>query len=183
MTPLDTITLYTTPSLCGIIYLNGQPYAPPSTGDTVQLLNDTNYTLGESGCGGFSFSGWSPDGPFTILGNNIVLSGNGSLTATFVSSASAFTIIFATNPSNCGGVLFQGAGYTEGQTLAEADRVVRDRARPLLSLGLPLVVDLGEHALGLGLDADALRLGDAHRDEPCAHHRDHRHEPVGTAGT
>ena len=32
-------------------------------------------------------------------------------------------------------------------------RVVRDRARPLLSLGLPLVVDLGEHALGLGLDA------------------------------
>jgi hypothetical protein len=117
--PLDTITLFTTPTLCGQIILNGQQYAPTGSGIAVQVYNDTNYSLGESGCGGFSFSGWTVGGNFTILGNNILLAGNGSLTATFVSSASSFTIIFATNPSSCGGILFKGAGYSEGQTLAE----------------------------------------------------------------
>jgi PKD domain-containing protein len=119
VTPLDTITLFTSPTDCGEVVLNGQPYAPPSYGRSVQILNDTNYTLGETGCGGYAFSGWSPSDNLTILGTNLLLSGNGTLTATYVSTASSYTIIFATNPTTCGGVLFQGAGYTDGESLFE----------------------------------------------------------------
>jgi len=116
--PLDTITLFTNPVLCGQILLNGTPYSPPGTGSPVQILNDTNYSLGETGCGSYSFSGWTASSNLTILGTNLLLSGNGTLTASYLPSSSSFTIIFSTNPTTCGGILFQGAGYTNGESLA-----------------------------------------------------------------
>ncbi|MCI4352424.1 MAG: PKD domain-containing protein [Thermoplasmata archaeon] len=112
--PLDTVTLLTSPASCGTITLNGTQY---TNGAMVGLLDQLNFSLSATACGGALFAGWHVVGPLDILGANIEPRGNGTLTATFVAATSAFSLTFHTTPATCGGVGFNGAGYTDGESL------------------------------------------------------------------
>jgi len=115
--PLDTVTLQTSP-LCGQVVLNGTPY---STGQSVQLLDAGNYSIGHVGCANEAFRGWTfstTTGSWKILGNYLTIFGNGTLTANYVPSGTASALVFQTNPSSCGGVLFYGAGYTSNESVS-----------------------------------------------------------------
>ncbi|MGI0132783.1 MAG: PKD domain-containing protein [Thermoplasmata archaeon] len=114
--PNDTISIETNPSSCGSFTLNGTPV---SNGSFLILPDALAYTLASpTGCSSDgSFSGWTFSGNFTILGSRFTPHGNGTLVANFVPSGSADSLIFYTSPTNCGGVLFRGAGYTNGESL------------------------------------------------------------------
>ena len=114
--PLDHLTMLTNPGTCGSIAINGSVVGNSTT---VALLDQGNYTLQVgSSCAAHSFAGWTVKGPLVILGNNIEPFGNGSVTANFVSSSSSDQVVFYTSPTTCGGVLFNGAGYVNAQSLA-----------------------------------------------------------------
>lgn len=114
--PNDTISITTNPSTCGSFLLNG---VSVSNGSYLVLPDDLGYSLtSATGCSSDgSFSGWTFSGNFTILGQRFTPHGNGTLTANFVPSGSADSLIFYTSPTTCGGVLFRGAGYTNGESL------------------------------------------------------------------
>ncbi len=112
--PIDQITLLTT---CGQIYLDGN-YS--NNGTQVLLPDWGNYSLGQVGCAGETFAGWSFTGNLTILGARITPRGNGTLTANWVPTTSANTVQFATTPATCGGIAIRGAGYTNGQSIGLA---------------------------------------------------------------
>ncbi len=149
--PLDTVVLYTNPQLCGVILLGGTGYTPNATGEPVQVLDAANVSLGATGCGGYSFSGWNFTGNFTILGTNFVAGGNGSLYANFVLSTSAFQIIFHTLPATCGGILFQGAGYTDGQSLSELAGNYAIAGDPCYHFGLLQFTTTGQLSIANGV--------------------------------
>ncbi|HYK93408.1 MAG TPA: PKD domain-containing protein, partial [Thermoplasmata archaeon] len=113
--PTDTIHVATNPTVCGAVVLDGTPY---SNGATVGLLDGLNHTLGASTCGSSLFAGYTFVGNFSILGTVFVPGGNGTLTANFAPSSSAVALQFFTEPSTCGGVLYRGAGYTNGESLS-----------------------------------------------------------------
>lgn len=112
--PLDTVNIAISP-VCGQVYLNGTAYG---NGAVTQLLDTANYSLGHVGCANEAFRGWTFVGPWKILGNYLTIFGNGTLTANYVPSASASALVFETNPSACGGVLFIGAGYTSNESVS-----------------------------------------------------------------
>ena len=114
--PNDTISIETNPSTCGSFMLDGTSVV---NGSYLTLPEALSYTLGSAtGCSSDgSFAGWTFSGNFTILGTRFTPHGNGTLTANFVPSGSADSIIFYTSPTDCGGVLYQGAGYTNGESL------------------------------------------------------------------
>jgi hypothetical protein len=116
--PYDHVDLAWTPSGCGSIDLNGSFYAAAS-GLAARLLDGGTYLLGESACTGDAFSGWTvaPGGNLSILGDHVTVTGNGTLTATFVPAAGAVLVQFITVPSSCGGILVEGAGYPTNDTL------------------------------------------------------------------
>jgi len=120
--PPDTVQMFTSPSLCGQVILNGSFYNSGATASPAPL-DGLSISLGYLGCGGKVFAGWSVNGNFTILGGvsgvwSFIPHGNGSITANFVDSSQASSIIFYTNPSTCGGVLFEGAGYSNGVSIS-----------------------------------------------------------------
>jgi len=115
--PLDTITIATSPSTCGSVTIASNT---TTNGGTLQAWDGLSSSLTETGCAGELFGGWTFTGAFTILGPTLVPAGNGTLTANFVSSSTAVAVDFVTNPASCGGVLFRGAGYTNGETLSLA---------------------------------------------------------------
>ncbi|HEY6238100.1 MAG TPA: PKD domain-containing protein [Thermoplasmata archaeon] len=120
--PPDTIHVYTNPSVCGqvivasVFFNNGQLVSPAP-------LDGLSVSLSYLGCGGKVFAGWNITGNFTILGGSsstwgFIPHGNGSITANFVDSGSASSIVFYTDPTNCGGVLFEGVGYSNGVSIS-----------------------------------------------------------------
>lgn len=115
--PHDTILIQTNPSTCGRVMLNGSAYA---NNNTASLLDQLNYTLAvASACPqDASFAGWTFTGNFSILSGTFTPMGNGTLVANFVPSASAYPIFFYTAPTTCGGVLYRGAGYANGDNLS-----------------------------------------------------------------
>jgi PKD domain len=114
--PFDTVTVGLVG--CGTLYLNGTAY---TANNSVLLLDRENYTIGQSACGGSVFAGWtvSSESIMDVLGTNLYLQGNGTLTANFVSASTAFKVEFLTEPSVCpgGGVLFRGVGYTNAEEI------------------------------------------------------------------
>ena len=115
--PLDTIQIATNPSTCGFVSLDGTNY---SNGATTTLLDGLSHSLSETPCGGFLFAGYTFVGNFSILGPSFNPGGNGTLTANYVSASTGVALQFFTEPSGCGGVLYRGAGYTDGESLSVA---------------------------------------------------------------
>lgn len=116
--PHDQVNLATSPASCGRITLNGSSYT--NGGSTQTLWDALSVTLTESGCGGYTFSGWTFVGNFSILGSTFTPYGNGTLQANYIASNSVVFLTFYTSPTTCGGVGFRGAGYTNGETLGVA---------------------------------------------------------------
>ena len=120
--PWDVLTAYTSPTSCGQVILNGSYLTngqqPPSP-----LLDQYNYSLSYLGCAGDSFAGWTFTGNLSILGGasntwNIEPFSNGTITANFVTTSSADSVLFYTNPVNCGGIAVNGVGYVSGTGLS-----------------------------------------------------------------
>jgi PKD domain len=113
--PYDTINITTSPTTCGQVVLDGMGY---TNGQSVQLLDGLSHTLGNGACANELFAGYTFQGNFTVLGPSFIPDGNGTLTANFVPQSQAVSIQFFTEPSTCGGVLYRGAGYTNGESLS-----------------------------------------------------------------
>jgi hypothetical protein len=122
--PLDTVILGFVGEGCSSsITLNGSIYTGSAS---VKLLNWKNFSLTESACSGYGFSGWrisnfgnpSLGTNLSILGTNLLVLGNATLQATYVPTATAVDLTFLIVPPTCGaGILFEGAGYTSGTQL------------------------------------------------------------------
>jgi len=117
--PLDSISLAFSPTTCGEIGLNGSVYPATGSAQGVSLRDDANYSLSVAACGGDSFAGWIASNPanLTIVGPVLSLHGNGTITATFVPTATSYPIVFYTTPSACGGVRLGSAGYSTGEAV------------------------------------------------------------------
>ncbi len=114
--PVDTVAIVVSPSGCGTVSVNGTNY---TDGDSVGLPYNLPVRLAEIGtCAGDAFSGWSVAGNLSILGDTLVPGGNGSITATYVASSSAYAVEFLTSPSGCGGIVLGGAGYANGDSIS-----------------------------------------------------------------
>jgi hypothetical protein len=116
--PVETVKLAWSPTSCGETILNGTPYDAPGP-QTALLREGGNYSLVAVSCGGYSFSGWTVTSTanLSILGPVLSLHGNGTLTATFVPTSTSYPVIFSTDPSTCGGVLLNDAGYVSGESV------------------------------------------------------------------
>jgi PKD domain/Divergent InlB B-repeat domain len=114
--PFDFVRLAFSPPGCGTIALNGSAYTTPAT---VPLLDWFNFSLAQTPCGLYTFSGWTVSNAtnLSILGSVLTPHGNGTLTATYIPSSQALTVVFDTLPRSCGGILFRGAGYTDNTSL------------------------------------------------------------------
>ncbi len=113
--PYVTLSIVVSPSACGTVSVNGTNY---TSGDSLLLPYDLSVHIAQSvTCAGDVFSGWSVAGNLTILGDNLVPGGNGTLSAGYVASAGAFAVTFGTVPSTCGGIDLSGVGYADGETI------------------------------------------------------------------
>ncbi|MCI4335906.1 MAG: PKD domain-containing protein [Thermoplasmata archaeon] len=115
--PYDNITIDTSPSTCGTVTIGNQTQ---SNGGYALMLDGFPYTLAQSGCGTYAFSGWTVTDNLSILNPTFTPHGNGTLTATYVSTSIGVSLLFYTSPTTCGGVLYRGAGYSNGQSLSVA---------------------------------------------------------------
>jgi len=117
--PNDTVNLATvegsTPASCGTISIGA---GSGSNGGVIAVPDGISYALSQTGCSNFLFAGWTFVGNFSILGGQFTAHGNGTLTANFAPSSNANALNFVTEPSNCGGIFYRGAGYTSGQSLS-----------------------------------------------------------------
>ncbi len=116
--PVDSVTLAWSPASCGETILNGSGYLAPGPA-SVELLDNGSYSLGTIPCGGDSFAGWtvSSGAVLAILGSELTLHGNGTLTANFEPTSTSAPVTFLTTPAGCGGVLLRNVGYAENQTI------------------------------------------------------------------
>jgi hypothetical protein len=116
--PIDSVQVRANPSACASsILINGTEYTPPAL---VQLPDYGNYSLTQSPCNSlYEFSGWlvSNSANLSVMGYNITVRGNGTLTATYIPSSSAIGILFETVPAGCNGILFRGTGVVNGETI------------------------------------------------------------------
>ncbi len=109
------VDVRTDPTSCGSVLLNGTSYANGGVGPLyfgVPVPVALNAT-----CPGYSFSGWTLSGNLSILGGRFTAGGNGTLTADFIAAGTGNSLTFAVDPAGCGGILYRGAGYTDGQSL------------------------------------------------------------------
>jgi hypothetical protein len=120
--PHDSVTLNFDPVGCGTTLLNGTAY---SQAQTVYLLNWWNFTLNQTPCGLHSFAGWtvSNGSALRVMGYTLTVVGNGTLTANYILSAGAVTVLFHTLPGSCNGILFRGAGVVDNETLGLASGI------------------------------------------------------------
>ena len=117
--PMDTITFVLSPSGSGTIDFNNSLLTSTTT---LQVPDFGNYSLTQSPGSQFSFNGWSVSNTdnLTILGTTLTPRGNGTVTANYIGTLNAVTILFHTLPKSCGGVLIRGVGYTDNETLSLA---------------------------------------------------------------
>ena len=115
--PTENITVLAVPGGCGLVTLNGTDWANDTV---VGIPYGLPAPLGEiDTCAGYSFSGWTVGGNLTVLGGAVTPYGNGTLTANYIPTAGSFSVTFQTIPVGCGGIQLNGAGYENGQVLAE----------------------------------------------------------------
>jgi hypothetical protein len=120
--PNDAIRIATNPSSCGTVTVNGVSY---TNGGTASLPDWGNYSLANGPCAMHSFAGYtvSNETNVSVLDGQVTPRGNGTLTAQFVLSVNAVSVIFHADPDTtgtgalCGGIRFQGAGYTDGESV------------------------------------------------------------------
>ncbi len=113
--PHENVLVDIAPSTCGVVDVNGTPYGD---GTTASLLFDIPVALTETvSCAGDGFAGWTVVGNLTILGTLLTPGGNGTITASYVSESSSSAVEFETSPSDCGGISYQGASYTNGESV------------------------------------------------------------------
>lgn len=122
--PPDSLTVFTNPSTCGQVIVNGSYYGNNQV-VAPALFDQRNYTLSYLGCSGEQFAGWSFTGNLSILGGtnnvwNLEPFSNGTVTANFVATSSGNAVVFYTNPSTCGGVAIRGVGYVSGSSISLA---------------------------------------------------------------
>jgi hypothetical protein len=113
--PHVVVDVRTDPVNCGSVLLNGTTYANGGVGPLyfgVPVPVALNAT-----CAGYSFSGWTVTGNLSVLGGQFTAGGNGTLTADFIAAGTGSSLTFAVAPAGCGGILYRGAGYTDGQSL------------------------------------------------------------------
>ncbi|MGB7124685.1 MAG: PKD domain-containing protein [Thermoplasmata archaeon] len=117
--PNDTVDLAWTPSGCGATTIDGQDVPGQSTPVPVSLLDNGTYSLSELSCGGHSFSGWTVSNAqnLSVLGAEVSVHGNGTLTETSVPTSTSLPVQLETDPSTCGGVRVGDAAYTNNETL------------------------------------------------------------------
>ncbi len=122
--PLDTVNIAIDTNHCGAILLNGSTY---TVNTTLHMLDGYSYALAYSQCALNDFSGWVPSDPvnLSILGGapstTLTLHGNGTLELTYLAvSSNPLSILLDTVPASCGGILYRGAGYVNGTTIALA---------------------------------------------------------------
>ncbi len=121
--PHDTVNLAFSNDLCGTIDLNGTAYAGGPA--TISLLNWGNYSIRATACGGYGFSGWKVEDTnaptkyanLTILGDNLLVLGNGTITLTVIALSGAVTVTLLSFPGDCGGILIGSAAYTNDTDL------------------------------------------------------------------
>ena len=119
VTPHYTVTFYTGPTTCGSIVINGT--STFTNGQSATFVPGVNYKVSANPCGN-SFSYWNVGGGVSLVSspgtnpNNITVSAPGYLVATFASTT-LYTLIFHTGPVGCGSIVFNGAVYTDGQSV------------------------------------------------------------------
>ncbi len=119
VTPHYTVTFYTGPTTCGSIAINGT--SSFTNGQSATFVPGVNYKVSANPCGN-SFTYWNVGGGVSLVSspgtnpNNITVSAPGYLVATFASTT-LYTLIFHTGPVGCGSIVFNGAVYTDGQSV------------------------------------------------------------------
>ncbi|MGA8536435.1 MAG: PKD domain-containing protein, partial [Thermoplasmata archaeon] len=113
--PTEELVVHVAPAGCGQVVIDGSAY---SNGASVPLLFGLSHNLSATvSCAGYAFGGWTPGANVTVLGTSLVVLNNGTLNATLVPTSETSPVTFVTNPSACGGVGLEGAGYTTGESV------------------------------------------------------------------
>ncbi|HTW76749.1 MAG TPA: PKD domain-containing protein [Thermoplasmata archaeon] len=118
--PHDAVTVAFAPTDCGAVTVNGTGVSASGGPADIGLLNGHTFSIVvTAACANESFSGWSVSSPanLTVLGGELTVHGNGTLTATFVADADATSLGFLTDPGSCGGVELGSAGYVNGSSI------------------------------------------------------------------
>lgn len=118
--PTMTLQLKAVPSSCSaLILIGGNSYSP---GNTAYVTWNQTYLVSQSACAGYDFTGFTGTADVNVTvtpaGMTLVVAKNGTLTANYVASTSAFPILFLVAPGGCGGgIRFDGAVYENDTTL------------------------------------------------------------------
>ncbi len=123
VSPTYTVTFDTGPTTCGSITVNATlPSAVTYTnGQSATFRPGVVYNATPNPCGN-TFSYWTPGGGVKLGGspgiaaNSFTVSAPGYLVATFVSTT-VYTVDFHLAPVGCGAINFNGAIYTDGQSV------------------------------------------------------------------
>jgi hypothetical protein len=131
--PTEHLSVVVTPVGCGAVVIDGTSY---TNGSVAGVLFGLPQNLSFSTlCAGYAFGGWTPGANVTVLGSSLVADDNGTLTATFVPTATTDAVSFGTRPATCGGVGFGGAGYTTGESIYIAPGTYPLTPEPCLHYG------------------------------------------------
>jgi hypothetical protein len=113
--PNDTLTLeWNTSPACGTILFDGTAY---SSLTTLTVEDNETYSLGETGCTGNSFSGWTATVGLFINDTTVYVGANGTISSNWVASVDAVSLLLIADPGGSGGIEFQGAAYVNNTTL------------------------------------------------------------------
>lgn len=107
--PRYTVSFSTTPASCGSITFNGTVYLD---GGSVSVTAGA-YSVAATACSGYSLQNLTGTGSVSVAGSTATVSGTGGVQATFSAiPPSKYTVSFATVPSTCGSITFNGTTYS-----------------------------------------------------------------------
>jgi hypothetical protein len=112
--PLAPLFLYTTPTTCGSITVNGVPY---SDGAQVALPAPNTYTISVNACPHYGFLYWLPSSGIAVANGTLAMSSAARLTAVF--GPLTYQVRLDVAPGDCGGVKLGGNQYVNNTTVAE----------------------------------------------------------------
>ena len=118
--PSYSVTFQTGPTTCGSITVNAS--TTYTNGQSASFKPGVVYTLTPNPCGN-SFSYWTPGGGVSLgssagtAANSFTVTATGYLVATFVSTTT-YALDFHIGPVGCGSINFNGAIYTDGQSVS-----------------------------------------------------------------